>query len=398
MASKHNSLPLAYPWHGGNAFRLLRDAQTFYPLMRAAIDGARHTILFEMYLVESGLEADRFIDALQAAARRGVAVYVIIDDLGSNLLKQVDRERLTANGIRLVVYNPLHIKRMLANVFRDHRKQLTVDGEVTYTGGLGVSDVFSAEVKGAEAWRDTTIEIRGPCVADWQRVFIENWNHWTDESLELDIHEPRPQNEDHMGRVVISRGGETLEIKRSLIRAVRDANERVWISTAYFMPSRKLRRELRQADQRGVDVRLLLPGHKTDHPSVRYAGRRYYRALLRAGVRIFEYQPRFIHAKQAICDDWVSVGSANYDRWSFRWTLEANQEVHDTLIAHQARELFLKDLNEAHEIRYEAWLARPRWQRLKEWFWGKVDQLIETLHHRWHLRRLNPFHNRRKRK
>jgi cardiolipin synthase len=395
MASRKHS---PYPWHGGNAFRLLRDAKSFYPLMRAAIDGARRYILLEMYLVESGLETDRFIDALQAAARRGVEVYVIIDDLGSNLLKTVDRERLTAVGIRLVVYNPLHIKRLFANVFRDHRKQLTIDGELTFTGGMGISDVFSAEVKGGEAWRDTTIEIRGPVVADWQRVFKENWDHWSTEPLELPEPEPAAQAEDQMGRVVVSRGGERLEIKRSLIRAVRNANERVWISTAYFMPSHKLRRELRHADQRGVDVRLLLPGHKTDHPSVRYAGRRFFRALLHGGVRIFEYQPRFIHAKQVICDDWVSIGSANYDRWSFRWTLEANQEVLSPLTAHQARELFLQDLDEAKEITYQAWLDRPRLQRLHEWFWGEIDHLIEGLHHRWRLWRHNPFRNERKEK
>jgi phosphatidylserine/phosphatidylglycerophosphate/cardiolipin synthase-like enzyme len=398
MTSNPSAYPLAYPWRDGNAFRLLRDAECFYPLMLDAINGARRSILFEMYLVESGREADRFIDALQAAAGRGVDVYVIIDDLGSNLLKTADRERLTANGIRLVVYNPLRLKRVLANVYRDHRKQLTVDGEVCITGGMGVSDVFSVEVKGGEAWRETGIEIRGPVVADWHRVFEENWNHWSDEPLDLPVPEPDPRPEDQPGRVVASRGGEHLEIKRSLIHAIREANERVWISTAYFMPSRKLRRELRHADRRGVDVRLLLPGHKTDHPSVRYAGRRFFRALLRAGVRIYEYQPRFTHAKQVVCDDWVSVGSANYDRWSFRWTLEANQEIRSPLIAHQARELFLEDLAEAREITYEAWLARPRLQRLREWFWGGVDHLIEFLHHRWRLSRHNPFRNHRKRK
>ena len=233
------------------------------------------------------------------------------------------------------------------------------------------------------------------------RIFFidgSNWTHWAEAPLPLPVPEPAQHDEDQMGRVVVTRGGERLEIKRSLIRAVRSANERIWISTAYFMPSRKLRRELRQADRRGVDVRLLLPGKKTDHPSVRYAGRRYFHALLRDGVRIYEYQPRFIHAKQVVCDDWVSVGSANYDRWSFRWTLESNQEVHSPLIAHSARELFLQDLTEAHEITYEAWLSRPPLQRMHEWFWGWVDHLIEVLHHRRRLWRRNPFRNGHKKK
>ncbi|MBD3671744.1 MAG: phosphatidylserine/phosphatidylglycerophosphate/cardiolipin synthase family protein [Gammaproteobacteria bacterium] len=389
--------PQLNPWRLGNAFRLMRDAERFYPAMLEAINNARHSILLEMYLVESGREADRFIDALLGAAERGVQVFIIIDDLGSGLLSERDRRRLNRPGVQTLIYNPLRLSRMFANVYRDHRKQLTVDGELSFTGGMGISDVFSAEVRGKLAWRETVIEIRGPVVADWHRVFADNWNYWSDTPLPLPEPSPASQEADQPGRVVATRGGERLEIKRSLIRAVRSANERIWISTAYFMPSRKLRRELRQADQRGVDVRLLLPGQKTDHPSVRYAGRRYFRRLLRAGVRIYEYRPRFIHAKQVICDDWVSIGSANYDRWSFRWTLEANQEVDSPLIAHQARELFLKDLEEAHEITYEAWQSRPRIERLRESFWGWVDRLLEAFHHRHRLWRLNPFRHKRRR-
>ena len=189
-------------------------------------------------------------------------------------------------------------------------------------------------------------------------------------------------------------GGQQLAIKRSIIQAVRNAQQRIWLTTAYFVPSSKLRRELRRADQRGVDVRLLLPGAKTDHPSSRYVGRRYYHRLLRDGVRIFEYQSRFLHVKQAICDDWVSIGSANYDRWSLRLSLEANQEVDDARIASQARELFLQDIEHSNEILFAHWLRRPLRQRLREIFWGWLDHLLERLHHRRKLERRNPFRRR----
>lgn len=383
-----------YPWQEHNAFELLKDGERFYPAMLEAIQQAQHTILFEFYLLESGTICDRFIDALLQAAERGVEVYAIIDDMGSGLLKERDRQRLQHRHLHLLIYNPLHWRKMLVNMYRDHRKQLTIDGQLTFTGGMGISDVFSSDVKGTEAWRETVILIRGPVVNNWQQAFIENWQHWHDQPLTLPPAQSISQPQAMRGRVVVTGGGQQLDLKRSLIQAVRSAKQRIWLTTAYFMPSRKLRREMRRADQRGVDVRLLLPGAKTDHPSARYVGRRFYHRLLRDGVRIFEYQPSFIHVKQAICDDWVSIGSANYDRWSLRLSLEANQEIDDFRIANQARELFLQDIEHSDEILFKDWLQRPLRHRLREIFWGWVDRLLEALHHRRKLERRNPFRRR----
>ncbi|MDH5183566.1 MAG: phosphatidylserine/phosphatidylglycerophosphate/cardiolipin synthase family protein [Gammaproteobacteria bacterium] len=383
-----------YPWQGDNAFELLKDGEQFYPAMLGAIEQAQHTILFEFYLVESGLVCDRFIDALLQAAQRGVRVYIIIDDMGGDLLKETDRQRLQHHHLHLLIYNPLRWRKVLVNMYRDHRKQLSIDGQLSFTGGMGISDVFSQEVKGAEAWRETAILIRGPVVNDWQQAFVEHWQHWHDHPISLPPSPGSPQPQAMRGRLVMTSGGQQLALKRSLIQAVRNAQQRIWLTTAYFMPSRKLRRELRRADQRGVDVRLLLPGAKTDHPSARYIGSRFYHRLLRDGVRIFEYQPRFLHVKQAICDDWVSIGSANYDRWSLRLSLEANQEIDDARIASQARELFLQDIEQSEEILFQHWLRRPLRQRLREIFWGWVDRLLEALHHRRKLERRNPFRRR----
>ena len=157
---------------------------------------------------------------------------------------------------------------------------------------------------------------------------------------------------------------------------------RVWIATAYFIPPWKIRRALKKAVRRGVDVRLLLPGPVTDHPAVRHAGRRYYQRLLRHGVRIFEYQPRFLHQKVIVCDDWVSLGSANLDRWNLRWNLEANQEVSDAGFARATCAMLANDFNDAVECRYETWRRRPWRARLPEWLWGMVDRLLERLSRR----------------
>ena len=169
------------------------------------------------------------------------------------------------------------------------------------------------------------------------------------------------------------------EIKRSLYNRVRRAERRVWVQIAYFVPSRKVRRALRQAAGRGVDVRLLLPGPYTDHPAIRHAGRRFYAGLLRAGVRIFESQPRFLHAKTMLCDNWVSIGSSNLDRWNLRWNLEANQEVDNILFAQATGAMFEEDFLNSIECRYEDWRRRPWYARLREHLWGRVDMWLENL-------------------
>jgi phosphatidylserine/phosphatidylglycerophosphate/cardiolipin synthase-like enzyme len=150
----------------------------------------------------------------------------------------------------------------------------------------------------------------------------------------------------------------------------------VWLATAYFIPSTKLRRALRRAASRGVDVRLLLPGPITDHPAVRYASRRFYARLLRYGVRIFEYQGRFMHTKVALADDWTTIGSSNVDRWNLRWNLEANQEIEDRGFAAQTLAMLQEDFTHCEEILYREWHRRSRLQRLREWLWGKVDRWL----------------------
>jgi phosphatidylserine/phosphatidylglycerophosphate/cardiolipin synthase-like enzyme len=145
------------------------------------------------------------------------------------------------------------------------------------------------------------------------------------------------------------------------------------------VPSLRLRHVLRGAARRGVDVRLLLPGPITDHPAVRFAGRRFYASLLGAGVRIFEYQPRFLHGKMLLCDDWVSLGSSNLDRWNLRWNLEGNQEILSAEFAQQAIALFERDFALSEECRIEAWQTRSYYYRWLEWFWGQIDALLDWL-------------------
>jgi phosphatidylserine/phosphatidylglycerophosphate/cardiolipin synthase-like enzyme len=370
-----NKLDYRFPWRSNNRFTLLVDGEEFFPEMLEAIRGARSFVLLEMYLVESGALMERFVRAF-AELPKGVDVYLLLDDFGARGLCEEDRRRLLDMGIHLTFYNPLRYGRLRRNLLRDHRKLLVVDGSRAYLGGFGITDEFLPLQEKGQAWHELAVGIEGNCVADWVEVFAENWERWNRKASRI-VSPPLPFQGESRGRVTISRGSHQAEMQRSLIARVQRSQRRIWIVTAYFVPSRKVRRRLRAAARRGIDVRLLLPGAIIDHPAVRHAGRRFYLRLLRHGVRIFEYQSRFIHAKAVLCDDWVSLGSSNIDRWNLRWNLEANQEVDDKEFAHKLAERFQADFSQSREIRLQQWRLRPWYRRFREWFWGMVDKWLE---------------------
>jgi cardiolipin synthase A/B len=368
-----------FPWRPGNRFELLVDGARFFPRMLEAVEWARRQVLLEIYLFESGAVATRFIGAFVRAAGRGVTVKLLLDDFGALKLAREDRERLAAAGVDVLFYNPLRFRKHLRNMFRDHRKVLVVDGEVAFVSGAGIADEFDPPEKTERGWRETAVRVHGPVVADWQDLFVRAWGRCAPKPFDPPAAAPPAAPDGLRGRVAVTTALTIQDIKRSLYNRVRHAQTHVWISTAYFVPSRKVRRALRQAARRGVDVRLLLPGPYTDHPTVRQAGRRFYGRLLRAGVRIFEYQPRFLHAKTVLCDDWVSLGSSNLDRWNLRWNLEANQEVDAAVFADAVRAMFERDFGDSAECCYANWLRRPWYLRLRERLWGRVDMWLESL-------------------
>jgi cardiolipin synthase len=372
-------LKFQFPWRRGNRFDLLVDGHAYFPRMLEAIELARRYVLLEIYLFESGAVASRFIEALARAASRGVAVKVLIDDFGAAKLVHRDRERLTTAGVDLLFYNPVHLRQWFGNMLRDHRKLLIVDGEVAFVSGTGITDEFDNPKAPARSWRETAVRVSGPVLADWQELFVRVWNRHAAQNFMLPTPAPGAELADMRGRVATASPLLAQDIRRSLFRRVRNAKQRVWLATAYFVPSRKLLRALKRAAEQGVDVRLLLPGPHIDHPAIRHAGTRFYSSLLRHGVRIFEYQPRFLHAKTLLCDQLVSIGSSNFDRWNLRWNLEANQEVDDSGFAGSVHAMFDADLKVSVEIDKEQW-QRRRWiTRLREYLWGRVDMWLENL-------------------
>lgn len=375
------AVAVGWPWRQGNRFELLADSDRIFRRMLEAIAGARESVLLEMYLVDSGTVARRFIDALAACAQRGVRVHVLFDAFGSMGLRAADRRRLTASGAHLTFFNPLSWRKRLQNCLRDHRKLLVVDGTLAYVGGVGLADEFIDGKRGQLAWRDLMLEITGPVVSDWQNAFASNWSRSGGSPA---VPEATPEVPDEpsiaagaLARLALSEAGHRSILANDVVRRIDGALQRAWIMSAYFVPSRRFRKALRRAARRGVDVRLLVPGPKTDHPWVRQAARRFYGKLLRNGVRIFEYQPRVLHGKMALCDDWLSVGSSNFDRWSFRWNLEANQEIESAALAAEAAAVLDADCAQSQELNRRHWRRRALLDRLREAIAGALDRILD---------------------
>jgi cardiolipin synthase A/B len=365
-----------WPWRPGNRFRLLADADEFFACMLQAIESASAHVLLEMYLVSSGALVTRFVAALAVAAGRGARVCVVFDGFGALGLSRHDRRLLTEAGVQLRFFNPLQLRKRLDNLLRDHRKLLLTDGRVAFVGGVGLTDEFAPGARGGP-WREQMLQIEGPVIADWQRAFARTWRRCGGELPLLEGPPCVPFADGAVGRLALSEARQYSVLANGVIRQIEGAASRAWIMSAYFVPSRRFRKALRRAARRGVDVRLLMPGARTDHPWVRQAARRFYGKMLRNGVRIFEYQPRMLHGKMILCDDWVSVGSSNLDRWSFRWNLEANQEVADARFADSAAALFEVDFGASRELSRRYWRQRAWLDRLRESIAGALDRQLD---------------------
>lgn len=366
-----------FPWRAGNQLQLLDQGKAFFPAMLTEIDQATEYVLLEVYLVESGQLVDQWLDHLIRAARRGVKVALLLDSFGSSGLADRDREQLLAAGIRINWFNPLHWRKLSSNLMRDHRKLLLVDGKTAYVGGFGLTDDFFGS---EHSWHEVALRIQGPCVADWQTLFWKTWHQARGRELVLP---PCTSSEalkaGSEGRLVQGQGVYLHAIKLSLLRRIHRAQRQIWLATPYFVPSYRIRKALMAAAKRGVAVHLLLPGPQTDHPPVRYAGQRFYTRLLAAGVHIYEYQPSFIHAKVSLCDDWVSLGSCNFDHWGMHWNLEANQEVLDTGFAEEVLAWFVRSREQSLWLDKRLWQARSRGQKIREYLWGLLDSLAIRL-------------------
>lgn len=363
-----------FRWLAGNAVELIVDGEQFFPVMLRAVREASHSVLMEFYLVSSGHIMERFITEMVAAARRGVMVRLIIDGFGGRKLSDRDRRRLEAEGVVILVYNPLKLNKLTRNFARDHRKLMIVDQRQAFIGGTGLTDDYWLSENRGCPWHEVMLSLSGPVVADLVGLYNGLWQRFT--ATRLPPAAPGPEVGTALMKVTTTDGLYQQGIKLSFLQNVNRSRERIWLATAYFLPSRSVRRALRRAAQRGVDVRLIVAGPYTDQLWVFHASKRHYQRLLKAGVRIFEYQPRFLHAKIGVVDEWASIGSCNLDHWNLRWNLEANVEVQEPEFVEQVIGMLQADLEHCLEMTEERWSRRPWHRKFWEYIWSWISQMV----------------------
>lgn len=354
---------------GGNAVTELLNGDQIFPPMLAAIQGAKKSITFETYIYWSGDIGKQFADALSERARAGVRVHVLLDWVGSAKMDESYLTEMKEAGVQIEKFHKPHWYNLARLNNRTHRKLLVVDGQVGFTGGVGIAPQWMGNAQDPDHWRDSHYLVRGPVVAQMQATFLDNWLKVTGKVLHGELYfppiAPAGAQKAQMFSSSPSSGSESMQLMYHL--AITAAERSIDLSVAYFVPDELTQKLLMDALARGVRVRFITPGEHTDTDTVKAASRATWGPLLQAGALIYEYQPTMYHCKVMIVDQLlVSVGSTNFDNRSFRLNDEANLNVYDAAFAKRQTEVFEDDLKRSRRVTYEEWLNRPLREKAHE--------------------------------
>lgn len=353
----------------GNRVTALHNGDEIFPAMLEAIRGASVSITFETYVYWSGEVGREFAEALSERARAGLPVHIILDWAGS---VQMDGDVLTQMedaGAKVHRYRPLRWFNLARLNNRTHRKILVVDGRVGFTGGVGIADLWKGRAQDPEHWRDIHFRVEGPAVAQFQAAFNDNWIKTTGTVLNdatfFPPLAPAGDLDAHMFIASPSGGGESMHLM--YLMAIAAATESIDLAAAYFVPDELLVDALVAALQRGVRLRILLPGPHIDSETVRIASRGSWGDILGHGAEIQIYQPTMLHTKLLVVDgEFVSVGSTNFDMRSLKLNDEASLNIYDIAFAGEMTRVFEEDLTHSEPYTVEAWRARPIRERISE--------------------------------
>jgi cardiolipin synthase len=360
---------LGPPLVPGNRVRALCNGDEIFPSMLEAIHAARRTICFETFIYWSGSIGREFAEALSERARAGVRVHVVLDWLGSDRIDESLVKMMSEAGAEVVRYHPLRWYNVGRLNNRTHRKLLIVDGRVGFTGGVGIADEWLGHAEDPEHWRDSHFRLEGPAVAQMQAAFTDNWMETCAEVLHGEDYfpplEPAGPQAAQLFRSSADDGSESVRLMYLL--SVASAVGSVRLANSYFVPDSLAVRMLVDAQRRGAQVEIIVPGRHIDQKVVRRASRSLWGPLLEAGVAIYEYQPTMFHVKVMVVDEiWTSVGSTNFDNRSFRLNDEANLNICDAEFAAAQARIFEEDKARSRRITLEEWRRRPWRERAIE--------------------------------
>jgi len=355
----------------GNRHRLLRNGDEIFPAMLDAIRSSKTTITFETYIYWSGAIGQEFAQALAQRARQGVKVHVLLDWVGSAKVEQSVVDTMVDAGVQIRKFHPPHWSNLGRLNNRTHRKLLVVDGRIGFTGGVGIAPQWTGNAQDPEHWRDSHFQVEGPVVAQMQSIFLDNWIKVTGDVLHgadyFPVLGPVGPERAQMFSSSPSGGSESMQLMYLL--SITAASRSIDLSASYFVPDELVVRALVAAMQRGVKLRIVVPGKYIDSETVRLASRAAWGPLLAAGAVIAEYQPTMYHCKVLIVDGLlVAVGSTNFDNRSFRLNDEATLNIIDADFGKAQVAIFEADLAQSLVVGYAQWKERPLREKAGEWF------------------------------
>ncbi len=362
-----------HPLLDNNEITPLACGDQAYPMMLAAIRGARQHIHLQSFIIHRDDTGRTFLDALKAKAEEGVKVRLLFDRFGSThaYLGGMFRRYRKVPNLEICGWtqaNPL--KRQFQINLRNHRKTLVVDGHVAFFGGVNIA-AENTTAGGRQAIRDYHFKVEGPLVHELQLSFLQDWYFMTRQPIDAlvnALHFPRMLSVGRARARLIDSGPSDPPgmIGEAFFNAIIMAQRQVLLATPYFVPTTDILKALRSAAHRGVDVRIIVPG-KNNHRYAGMAAKALYEELLSAGARLFERAPPFIHAKAMVVDDAVAlVGTANLDVRSLELNYETTVLFEDDATVNRLKAMVLEDLAQSRELNLNEWLQRPAFQKLAE--------------------------------
>ncbi|MDX1657559.1 MAG: phospholipase D-like domain-containing protein [Nitriliruptorales bacterium] len=360
---------LGVPTTDGNIVTVLRNGDEIFPAMLDAIRGAEHTVDLLSYVWWKGDICTEFAEALATKAREGVRVRVLLDAIGARLMEEDDKERMEDAGVSLWFFRSVNDLQMWESTHRTHRRALVVDGQVGFTGGVGIADEWTGDANSPDEWRDTHLRLDGPAVDGLRAAFLQNWGESDHPFItEADRYPALSRDGDKSVMVVRSSAGHgvsSMSMLKTLM--IELAQERVRITSAYLAPEEHAKAALARACDRGVEVELLVPGDHIDKRVAKIAAEQHFEELLDIGVRIYTYDRTMLHAKTMTVDGVVAdIGTANFNSRSFSQDEEVNVVVFDPEVAGLLDEHFDQDLEHSTQVTPELWDDRGWVQRAAE--------------------------------
>lgn len=365
--------------HGG-AVTILNNGDEFVPALLESISQAQRTINFAVYIWSDGTFSDQLLRALEKKQREGVVVRVLLDGLGSMKVADDDFEALIAAGGKVQKFRSPKFGQLTRFHRRNHRRSIVIDGDVGFTGGMAVSDVWLGHAQDKEHWRDLMFKVTGPMARSLQTAFVDLWVSSSGELLIDPSNYPvaapaTSAGVDRFVHLATSPADDDQSLAYFYLLPIFAARETIYLAAPYYIPDNHLQEALVNKARAGVDVRLLLPGHHIDNWIVRASAQARYQELLEAGAKIYEYQPTFMHAKYGVIDGkWSIIGSPNLNSRSRQLDEENALGIYDLKLASQLHATFAKDLERAKPINLDEWRRRNPLQKFFETMSRVLDQ------------------------